>query len=204
MTTAWALSEEFEDGVRLAAVQLSDVPSVPARPAVPGQLRGPALLCALRGAPHFARVARNLDTVPGAIRIGSSNGKIGYRRNPGQRGGGDNIASTANDAQTVPTLGAFITMLTQLWRGVGELGDGGAVHALLDPEVPSAAAGRAPCCRPSRSGCSSSSSWRSSRRRAPRPGGHAGRVAGGGGPGGGRRRRRGAGRGEPEAQVRSC
>ena len=148
MTTAWALSEEFEDGVRLAAVQLSDVPSVPARPAVPGQLRGPALLCALRGAPHFARVARNLDTVPGAIRIGSSNGKIGYRRNPGQRGGGDNIASTANDAQTVPTLGAFITMLTQLWRGVGELGDGGAVHALLDPEVPSAAAGRAPMLSP--------------------------------------------------------
>ena len=130
MTTACALSEEFEDGVRMAAVQLSPLPSIATRPAIPGQLRGP-LLCALRGARHFVRVARQLDDVPGPLRIGNADGKIGYRRNPGQRGGG-HVDSTT---QTIPTLGSFITMLTQLWRGVVELGEQGTVHALLDLEA---------------------------------------------------------------------
>ena len=125
------LSNELEEGgLRLAAVRLPPAPPAPPPPpAVPGLVRGPALLCALRGAEHFASVARQLPDVPGALRIASYTGKIGYRRNTGQRGGGGDLATST----AVPTLEAFVTMVTQAWRGLHELGDnGGHVHALLD------------------------------------------------------------------------
>ena len=198
MTTAWALSEEFEDGVRLAAVQLSDVPSVPARPAVPGQLRGPALLCALRGAPTRARGAEP-DTVPvPSVRQQQRQDRIPPQ--PGQRGGGDNIASAANDAQTVPTLGAFITMLTQR-RGVGSWGGGAARAAGSGGAV--CGGDRAPMLSPftQRLQFEQQLAELTAARAAAR--GHAGRwleeAAWQRPP-----PRRGAERGEPEAQVRSC